>query len=168
MSGRLLRLPARLLARRDAIELLVRRVLRPPTDELARTVHAFAFKCDERSFARALLDRATQLWLYRCHQQRFCGDFVVVDRSSPDPSLRTAWVLDLKRGAPLRLGGGGAGFQLSRADHAVDELVRDGLLAPGRWIAATGDADALLGWLTDRPAWWWRGHSAGGNLHHRP
>lgn len=149
MSPRLLRLRARALARRDGILRLVRHVLRPPAELEARTVHAFEFKCDERSFARALLDRSPQRWLYRCHQQQFCGDFVVVDLSPPEPSARVAWVVDLKRGAEVRVGGGGAGVQLLRAPEAVCELIALGVLGPDpRWAAVTGDARALLGWFT--------------------
>jgi hypothetical protein len=145
---RLLRLRGDVLARRDAVNILVSRTLRPAAADLPRAVHAYAFKCDEHDFARDLLSARTNLWLYRSNQQAFCGDFVVVDVSSPDPARRPAYVLDLKRGAALRVGGGGAGVQLRRAGLALDEVARSGAVGKDcAWTAATGDRAALLAWL---------------------
>jgi len=90
-----LRLPRAALARRDAV------------DRLAATWQArklFAFKCDELDFARALLARRTNLWLYRTSQRAFAGDFIVVDLSSPSAEARTVHLIELKRGEPLRVG----------------------------------------------------------------
>ena len=58
-------------------------------------------------------------------------------------------VLDLKLGAPLVLGGGGAGIQLTQAQQAVDALVaRQGVIAPGTpYELATGDKAAILAFL---------------------
>lgn len=148
MCPRLLRLRAAALARRDAIRQIVRRVLAPPGDQEAYVLHSYAFKCDERPFARAVLERYPQIWVYRCHQQAACGDFVLVDLSAPNPSGRHAWVVELKRGASLRRSGGGAGFQLRNAPHAADDLVRAGVLGSvPRWSTVTGDAQQILAWL---------------------
>jgi hypothetical protein len=42
------------------------------------------------------------VWVFRCDQRRFAGDFVVVDMSEPRPERRWVVVLDLKMGAPFR------------------------------------------------------------------
>ncbi len=92
---------------------------------------AYRFQNDERAFARRLLRLKPNLWLFRCNQRRFCGDFVVVDMSSPEPERRRVWVVELKRGAPLRVGGGGAGVQFQNASRAVAEVARrTGVVAP--------------------------------------
>src|SRR5690349_3063427 len=85
-----LRLPRSALVRRDA-------VARLSATWQARSL--FAFKCDELAFARALLARRTNLWLYRTSQRAFAGDFIVVDVSSPPSRVdsRRAFVIELKR-----------------------------------------------------------------------
>jgi hypothetical protein len=109
-------------------------------------MHAYAFKCDEHGFARALLGARTQLWLYRCNQRAACGDFVVVDVSPPWPRLRTAWVLELKRSAVLRFGAGGV--QLADAEGARAQLVRDGVLDPDRpLLPILGQGPEILDWF---------------------
>jgi hypothetical protein len=147
-----LRLHRRALARDDGIAALVVHALRPKGDQVARAVGAFAFKNDEQGFARELLARKTEIWLFRSNQHAFCGDFVVVDVSSPSPARRRAFVLDLKHGAKLRPGGGGAGVQLRNASR----VVRDVALATGALEAAapfellTGDAGLILAFLGAR------------------
>jgi hypothetical protein len=120
----LLEIPRRALARRDLVPALVYRALRPARTDMARVVECFALCDDELGFARALLDKRSQHHLFRSNQRAFCGDFVVVDVSSPEVARRRAVVLDLKQGAPLRVGGGGAGVQLRNADQAVRDLAR--------------------------------------------
>lgn len=129
---------------------------------------SFRFRNDERTFAVRLLRRKPNLWLFRCHQQRFCGDFVVVDMSCPDPARRSVWAIELKRGAPLRVGGG-AGVQLARAGAAIAEVGRrTGVVAGGgAFERLTGDAEAILHHLTlrrcdrlDSGEVGWRGRSA--------
>jgi hypothetical protein len=109
----------------------------------------YAFKNDEKPFVRELLRRKRNLWAFRCDQRRFAGDFVVVDMSEPRPGRRWVVVLDLKMGAPLVLGGGGAGVQLMHAQLAVEAVAaREGILTPGaRYELATGDRAAVLAWL---------------------
>ena len=93
---------------------------------------------DEVKFVLELLDGKTRpalrkhnLWVFRSHQAMFAGDFVVVDISGPRRWVRDlcfpdwdVFVLDLKQRAPLRLGGGGAGFQLVRAEEAARVALR--------------------------------------------
>jgi hypothetical protein len=93
------------------------------------------------------MERKSNLWLFRSNQRAFCGDFIVVDVSSPDPSRRPAFVVDLKRGARVRVGGGGAGVQLRGAASVVRELARTtGALAEDAPHVAlvTGDGELLL------------------------
>ncbi|HBP22783.1 MAG TPA: hypothetical protein DEA08_34010 [Planctomycetes bacterium] len=114
-------------------------------------VAAFRFVNDERAFARALVERKSNLWLFRCNQRAFCGDFVVVDMSSPDPRRRPVWVIDLKRGAPLRLGGGGAGVAFRNAGRAV-RAVASGFQILGRRAEpelVTGDRELILEHLSN-------------------
>lgn len=117
----------------------------------------FAFKNDEARFAKELLRRRGNFWLYRTHQARFCGDFVLVDMSSPRPAGRSVYVLDLKLGGRLKVGGGGAGVQFRNAALAVGEIARGGVIDPtlpyellsgdrGEVLAALGD-----GCLAPRP-----------------
>ena len=112
----------------------------------------YALKSDEKPFVRELLSRKRNLWVFRCDQRRFAGDFVVVDMSDPRPARRWVVVLDLKMGAPLVLGGGGAGVQLTHAQLAVDGVAaREGVLAPGvPYVLATGDKEVMLAFLRSR------------------
>jgi hypothetical protein len=137
------------LERSDAVAALILRAVRPPPAHAAFAVHAFAFKCDEEDFARELLRRRSHVWLFRSNQRAFCGDFVAVDMSSPSPARRRAFVLELKRGAPIRVGGGGAGVQLRNADRAVRGLAQEGgiLGAEAPYVLATGDGERLLDFI---------------------
>lgn len=113
----------------------------------------YALKSDEKPFVRELLSRKRNLWVFRCDQRRFAGDFVVVDMSEPRPAKRHVVVLDLKMGARLVLGGGGAGVQLLNAQHAVDGVAtrKTGLIPSGTpYVLATGDKDAMLAFLRAR------------------
>lgn len=133
-----LRIPRAALARRDAI------------DRLCATWQGrklFAFKCDELEFARALLERRTNLWLYRTSQRAFAGDFLVVDVSSPGTDRRPVIVVELKRGDPLRVAMPTA-VQLRNAPAAVREIADTGVISEACNIhAVIGDADAVLGYL---------------------
>jgi hypothetical protein len=142
-----IRIPRRALARRDAFFATLLAAVRPPPSAAALAVGAYAFKNDEEGFARALLARHARLWLYRSNQRAFCGDFLVVDMSSPRPEGRRALVLELKRGAPLRHGGGGAGVQLRNAERAVRGLGVDMLGESPRWELVTGDGERMLAWI---------------------
>lgn len=145
---RTLRLPLCAVTTRSGLARHVASTLHPRTSDLDRTIHCYAFKNDERAFAAALLARRTQLWLFRTHQAAACGDFVVVDLSSPDPARRTVVFLELKSGAPVRVGGGSAGWQLRHTDLGLAELVSRGLVATGTpYEVLAGDGTALLGAL---------------------
>jgi hypothetical protein len=130
-----LRLSRAALARRDAVA------------RLAATWQErslFAFKCDELAFARALLARRTNLWLYRTSQRAFSGDFIVVDVSSPAPSARSVDVVELKRGDRVRIGEPSS-VQLRNAPACLRELARTGVVAIDAPVRAiTGDASGVL------------------------
>lgn len=136
-----LRLPRRALLRRDAVQ------------RLSATWQArklFAFKCDELAFARALLARRTNLWLYRTSQRAFAGDFIVVDVSSPQARVasRPVTVVELKRGDPLRITDP-TSVQLRNAPAALRELAGTGVVAEGCHARAViGDASAVLEFLS--------------------
>lgn len=106
---------------------------------------AFRLTPREERFARRLITRCPQWWVWRTHQRRFAGDFVLVDMSCPVPAHRIVWVVDLKLGAPLRLGGGGCGVQLRNAPDAAQELVDARVVGePPAVQLATGGATQLL------------------------
>ena len=148
-----LRLPKTEMLRPRALERLVARALDGVRADLRRVLSCFAFRADEAVFARELLRRRSQMWLFRSNQRRFCGDFVVVDMSSPVAERRRAWVLDLKMGAPLRVGGGGAGVQLQNAPLAVAEVAQShgALGLPAQAERLTGDRRALLAYFGVHP-----------------
>ncbi|MCB9598169.1 MAG: hypothetical protein H6719_35980 [Sandaracinaceae bacterium] len=137
-----LRLPLRAVLRADGFVRSLRAVRRDPS---AKLVQAFAFKNDERPFARRVLEVHSRIWLFRCNQHAFAGDFVAVDMSSRDPAARKAWGLDLKQGAPIKLGGGGAGTAFLRLSAAIREIATlHGVLTPDHPVVrATGDGQAL-------------------------
>jgi len=106
-------------------------------------LRAFELHPREHLFAKKILLERTQLWLWRTHQGALAGDFALVDMSSPDTSRRPVWVVDLKLGARVRVGGGGAGNQLSRASAVVSSLADQGVIAIRSPTLMTGDGGAL-------------------------
>jgi len=114
-----LRLPTPDACRPSWLAARVQRVARSHRTAPRPLIARFALKCDEGRFARRLLERAPQHWVFRTQQGRGCGDFVVVDMSSPDPARRRAWALDLKLGGLVRER---VGIQLGRIDRATREL----------------------------------------------
>jgi len=138
------RLPPAWAAGRASLQLLLSRAV--GGDVHPGLVAPWRLSSREVRFARRLLrSRRQNLWLWRTHQQRQAGDFLVVDLASPDPARRPVWVLDLKLGRSVVFGGGGAGNQLVRAAEAVRYLVDEGVLATGVVpIRAVGDFEKLL------------------------
>ena len=150
-SPLVLHLPSRALPTTRSVAFFLRHQVRGRVS--ARLVAAFRFKNDERPFALQLLARKSNLWVFRSNQHASCGDFFVVDMSSPDPSIREVWALDLKQGAPLRRGGGGAGDQLRHVGRALSDLARRyGVVSPDAAPSLlVGDSQLLLQELTRRP-----------------
>ena len=112
----------------------------------AALFHCFAFKADELPFAQRLLARHARIWLFRCNQRAFAGDFIAIDMSSRRVPKRRAWCLDLKLGAPVKVGGGGAGNSFIQVQAAVAEIARErGVLMPDHeLVRVTGDGRALV------------------------
>jgi hypothetical protein len=133
-----LRLPRAALARRDVVSRLA-------TTWQARKL--FAFKCDELAFARDLLAKRTNLWLYRTSQRGFAGDFVIVDVSSADVATRLVTFVELKLGEPLR-SASRTSVQLRNAPAALRELAESGVIAEGCPVrAVTGGRAEVLSFL---------------------
>jgi len=101
----------------------------------------FALGGPERAFARSLLQRRRNVWLYRTNQRRACGDFVAIDMSAPRD--RRAYALELKSDEPLRIGAGGV--QLAGLASAIAELRP--VIGDGAVITARGGGAAMLAWL---------------------
>lgn len=117
---------------------MLRRGLRP-RELLARPSewHRYALSRPELAFVSDLMARKPNLWVYRCHQGRYCGDFAVVDMSAPWPQRRRAWLVELKtrRGqAPLKLAG---------APHAWEQLFRERVIER-RGVSLRSDPQAFL------------------------
>jgi hypothetical protein len=109
----------------------------------------FALTRPEKRFACRLMQWKRNIWLFRCNQRGFCGDFIAVDMSADLPRLRSVTVIELKVGAGLRFGGAGAGNQLQRAGAAVTELAEaEGVITKDPLVTlACGDADKVLDWI---------------------
>lgn len=101
----------------------------------------FALSGPEQVFARSMLERRRNLWLYRSNQRHFCGDFVAIDMSAP--RHRRAYALELKNDTPVRLGVGG--IQFTGLPMALAELAP--LIGDGPVVTAQGDAAAVLRWI---------------------
>ena len=114
-------------------------------------VTAYDMSQPEKEFARRLLRDKRNLWLYRCHQQCFCGDFAVVDMSGTTPHERRVVVAELKERKPLEIDAS-PGNQLARAGDVVNQLVAaDVIAASCQVVLAIGDSDELFDWLADWP-----------------
>ena len=141
------RLPFWLADRSFSIERLLAAQPRP-WSESRPLVEAFALSEPEKRFIRALLRRKRNLWVFRCNQTAFCGDFVVIDMS-PAIGLRSAAVLELKTNAGLKVNDQGRHVQTQNALAAIDEIVQEtGILPPQTTVRyAWGGEEELLGWL---------------------
>lgn len=78
----------------------------------------------ERQFVKTLLRARPNLRLFRTNQRKASGDFVVVDMSSPDPSKRRVYVLELKAREPVAEAGE-THRQLAGHGDAIAEIARD-------------------------------------------
>jgi hypothetical protein len=70
-----------------------------------------------------MLREHTNLWLFRCNQRSFCGDFAVVTMSARSPARRGCWAIELKQRSGLRLCRG-TPMQLANHRAAVAEIAR--------------------------------------------
>jgi hypothetical protein len=111
-----------------------------------RLLERFELSGPEQRFTLALMRRRTNLWIFRCHQRRFCGDFIVVDMSDPRPERRRVYCVELKQNAALVLDARGDSVQLVNHARAVDHVAQStGTIvagAPSRVVY--GDPDQAL------------------------
>ena len=104
-----------------------------------RLLEQFAMREPEKRFVRVLLRERSNLRLFRTNQRKWCGDFIVVDMSSPEPSKRRIYVLELKAGEQLTEAGE-THRQLAGYAQAVAEIARDHGI-----VAANSTATLLVG-----------------------
>lgn len=143
-----LRLPAWLRARKVRVPaLLAARGLSRRADVLELSP-LFELHAHEARFARNALARHPRFWLYRCNQKGACGDFVLVDMSSPEPARRNVIFLELKLGEAIRFGRGWGSPQLKNHLAALVELERAGVVtADAPRDVLVGNPAAVLGWM---------------------
>lgn len=112
-----------------------------------RLLERFELHAPEREFVKTLLARRTNLWLFRTNQKLACGDLIAVDMSAPDAADRDAYVIELKTGEPLAIGG--ARLQLARYREALAEIaaLTAAVTAATRCELVYGDAGAILAHL---------------------
>lgn len=103
----------------------------------------FEMRSHERTFVKTVLARRSNLWLFRTNQRRSCGDFIAIDMSSPRRAHRRAYVMELKMGERLVIGG--ARLQCAQYCSAVDELVAREILRGSSPVELLyGDGAAVL------------------------
>lgn len=139
-----LRLPFH-AATRFRLEQLVAEQLDVPWSVGWKLREMFLLGGPELAFARLLLERRRNLWLYRCNQRHFCGDFIAIDMSAP--RHRRTYALELKMNEPVKVGAGGR--QFAGLDGALAELaeVRGAPASDPLVLTAQGDGGALFDWL---------------------
>lgn len=114
-----------------------------------RRLDRFEMRSHERAFVKAVLSRRSNLWLFRTNQRRSCGDFVAIDMSSARRPDRRAYVMELKSGESLVIGG--ARLQCAQYRSAIDELVVSDILDARSPVELLyGDGEAVLAHLDVR------------------
>jgi hypothetical protein len=135
------------LARRDVVRRVVQRSPLVSRRDVGMTTHAFELTQAELWFARVLLSVQSQLWLYRTHQRTFAGDFVVIDVSSPEPSRRPVFAVELKHGERVRVHDG-TPLQLRNAGLVITDIASTGIIARDQTPAMlTGGAAEVVSYL---------------------
>jgi hypothetical protein len=106
----------------------------------------FDMRSHERAFVKTMLARRSNLWLFRTNQRRWCGDFIAIDMSCARRADRRAYVMELKMGGRLVIGG--AHLQYAQHRAAIDEIVaREILDARSPVELLHGDGEAVLAHL---------------------
>lgn len=136
------------LAREFSLKRLLARTVSASWSDCWNLIPAFAHSGPERQFVREVLQKERRLWLFRCHQRAFCGDFVIVDMSPPPGQHRWVSVVELKSSSPLTVGGGGAGNQfkniIAALQHVKRQIPHGGAFHPH---LVSGDGEVVLQWL---------------------
>ncbi len=107
----------------------------------------FSLASHEKRFARELLRRRRNIWLFRTNQRRFCGDFITVDMSAATLTFRKVHVIELKTGEAVSHPPGGGQLQNSRL--ALEEIaLRHGIIEPDcEATLIKGGEEAVLDFL---------------------
>lgn len=144
-----LRLPFGMVDQHLRLEQILAADQRRSWSESLQWLPCFVLSRPEHRFARQLLERKRNIWLFRCNQKKFCGDFITVDMSAQQLDRRSVTVIELKSKGQLTLGGGGAGNQFQNAREAVDELaITSQVVAQGvPFSQACGDAQLVQQWI---------------------
>jgi len=109
----------------------------------------FDMRSHERAFVKTVLARRSNLWLFRTNQRRSCGDFIAIDMSSSRRAARCAYVMELKMGDRLVIGG--ARLQCAQHRAAIDELAAREIVDGASPVELLyGDGDAVLAHLAGR------------------
>jgi hypothetical protein len=120
---------------------------------LARAVtdSCFALRRPEHRFVHRMQREHTHVWLFRCNQRRFCGDFVAVVMSAGAPERRASCPIELKQRAPLRIDRARR-IQLANHRAALAEIAeRLGIITQeSPVVALLGDPDAVCDWFRRR------------------
>lgn len=124
MERACLSLPSKHLRRRDVVARALLRLELSPR-ERAELRPFFELHPSELSFLRAIVRVHTRFHVYRTHQKSACGDFVVIDMSSPRIDRRRVFAVELKSGGALSES---PSVQLARIDRALRELRRRGVI----------------------------------------
>ena len=103
----------------------------------------FEMRSHERAFVKTVLARRSNLWLFRTNQRRWCGDFIAIDMSPSQRVDRRAYVMELKMGGRLVIGG--AHLQYAQHCAAVEEIIARGILDNSSPVELLhGDGAAVL------------------------
>ena len=106
----------------------------------------FEMRSHERGFVKTMLVRHSNHWLFRTNQRRSCGDFIAIDMSPSRRAARHAYVMELKMGERLMIGG--ARLQCAHYRAAVDELIAREILDDNSPVDLLyGDGAAVLMYL---------------------
>lgn len=134
-------------------ELALARAVHAERSDVRRTRRALACSRREVRFARALLERRTNLWLIRTSQHAFAGDFIVVDLSEPRVEERAALVLELKARTGVKFVSREM-HQTRNARAAIAATARatGALVASAPYVVVVGDPDELLEGFLNRPS----------------
>ena len=138
-----LRLPSWLCESFDLARVIANEHRSPGRTTGACHFDRFDMRGHERSFVKTVLARRSNLWLFRTNQRRSCGDFIAIDMSSSRRAARCVYVMELKMGVRLVIGG--ARLQCAQYCAAVDELAARGILEGGSPVELLyGDGAAVL------------------------
>lgn len=143
------------LAQRFDLARAIKSELRVSWSDGYRLLERFEMSGPERVLVKTVLERRTNLRLFRANQRLACGDFLAVDMSHARVADRCVRVIELKTGEPLVLGG--ARTQCARHGEAVAEIAARGIVAAGSRVELVyGDSAAVLGHLgigPEMPIW---------------